>query len=154
MHTFQSTHPTRECDHSRCHVADARRHFNPRTLQESATLLAKHGLLFRGISIHAPYKRVRQRSTTALRMPKDFNPRTLQESATEFNEVTDANDLIFQSTHPTRECDSRVRPQAYLPCYFNPRTLQESATKVRNPLGALRIISIHAPYKRVRLWLW
>ena len=34
-----------------------------------------------------------------------FNPRTLQESATADSVVFDLLDELFQSTHPTRECD-------------------------------------------------
>ena len=57
---FQSTHPTRECDHSYAFDDTVR-------LQ---------------ISIHAPYKRVR---------PRPF--------------FCSGVDAVFQSTHPTRECD-------------------------------------------------
>ena len=34
----------------------------------------------------------------------------------------------FQSTHPTRECDSNAGRAVQSSQYFNPRTLQESAT--------------------------
>ena len=56
--------------------------FNPRTLQESAT--------------NANFYNCRRRN--------DFNPRTLQESATR-SKINELNQAIFQSTHPTRECD-------------------------------------------------
>ena len=105
------------------------RYFNPRTLQESATVQSEHKIM---------------------RSKAHFNPRTLQESATR-KPTTRPLMLIFQSTHPTRECDCHaVRYKGRL-FYFNPRTLQESATRVcvcqpDNACG----ISIHAPYKRVR----
>ena len=57
------------------------------------------------ISIHAPYKRVR-----------------LLRSA------VDVLALKFQSTHPTRECDSQPMSGTSARNDFNPRTLQESAT--------------------------
>ena len=82
------------------------------------------------ISIHAPYKRVRPGN--------DFS--------NTFKKV------IFQSTHPTRECDgcSNVKATSFL-IYFNPRTLQESATLGFVELFVIKVnISIHAPYKRVR----
>ena len=79
--------------------------FYPRTLQESATIRTSHRRQ------HRLY----------------FNPRTLQESAT-LPCGWDVYLLIFQSTHPTRECDASHQLVA-CPCqYFNPRTLQESAT--------------------------
>ena len=57
----------------------------------------------------------------------NFYPRTLQESATGENRYNVAK-MIFQSTHPTRECDW-VTVSLFTPSnYFNPRTLQESAT--------------------------
>ena len=37
----------------------------------------------------------------------------------------------FQSTHPTRECDSNAGRAVQSSQYFNPRTLQESATSQR-----------------------
>ena len=104
-------------------------HFNPRTLQESATrshLPSLHYQLV--ISIHAPYKRVRPNQKQTLKFQ-----------------------LKFQSTHPTRECDNDVKQAERITLaisihapykrvrryynkrggrhlYFNPRTLQESAT--------------------------
>ena len=83
------------------------RHFNPRTLQESTTNMAFDDLAFVKISIHAPYKRVR------LDLLKEHR----------FHE-------LFQSTHPTRECDPEVRLDLKPRYHFNPRTLQESATHV------------------------
>ena len=127
---FQSTHPTRECDKDYFSVVEYIEDFNPRTLQESATSLIKASKADYGISIHAPYKRVRQ-SCSGIGLPSK----------------------VFQSTHPTRECDltsiksaftrlsisihapyKRVRPlrpENTRLCrrYFNPRTLQESATR-------------------------
>ena len=150
MHTFQSTHPTRECDHSRCHVADARRHFNPRTLQESATI----GLIRITRVINYFNPRTLQESATkqavrCIPLCTHFNPRTLQESATiaVATWLTHVDISIhapykrvrrcwlstayclegFQSTHPTRECDSGQQRLCVCPK-----------------------ISIHAPYKRVR----
>ena len=59
--------------------------------------------------------------------------------------------MIFQSTHPTRECDiKKPSPKKGL-TYFNPRTLQESATHdTLESIDGELAISIHAPYKRVR----
>ena len=104
--SFQSTHPTRECDFHAWRANAELQNFNPRTLQESATLHVGISLdrsVFQSthptrecdlvdasksvrnlttISIHAPYKRVR---------------RILARSLTRLSK--------FQSTHPTRECD-------------------------------------------------
>ena len=59
--------------------------FNPRTLQESATLRRGSTWPTRTISIHAPYKRVRLVAFFVWfhTSSSHFNPRTLQESATE-----------------------------------------------------------------------
>ena len=78
---FQSTHPTRECD-------------DIQPVDDDKML----------ISIHAPYKRVRQRAFKRFAKPVYFNPRTLQESATRQCGLN-CRAKIFQSTHPTRECD-------------------------------------------------
>ena len=82
----------------------------------------------------------------------NFYPRTLQESATVIKTIGNVGRVIFQSTHPTRECDadevkaqlSNILFQSTHPTrecdvgpatlgtritYFNPRTLQESATR-------------------------
>ena len=59
---------------------------------------------------------------------------------------------IFQSTHPTRECDKYPGTVPWHLLHFNPRTLQESATAtIVNDIKKVADISIHAPYKRVRL---
>ena len=106
----------------------SRRHFNPRTLQESAT------------------------SSPALKVGslRYFNPRTLQESATFIEKIEQLDPHLFQSTHPTRECDSR-RLNLFSVVYISihapykrvrPRLLKNRSLSI--------IISIHAPYKRVR----
>ena len=79
-----------------------------------------------------------------------FNPRTLQESATKVGVWINSGWVVFQSTHPTRECDPLVIPCQRGDQYFNPRTLQESATAKDVERLQGEIISIHAPYKRVR----
>ena len=102
---FQSTHPTRECDPVPIQRSHKRSDFNPRTLQESATLtlicvttklifqsthptrecdsgVLSNSLALVGISIHAPYKRVRHQLFPLFLCWVYFNPRTLQESAT------------------------------------------------------------------------
>ena len=92
-------------------------HFNPRTLQESATLVvAVEAIGPIDISIHAPYKRVRPASLNAW-----------------------ATSLLFQSTHPTRECDLSAGEVALALINFNPRTLQESAT---NACGSNHVPSL------------
>ena len=80
--------------------------FNPRTLQESATGQQREEPKHQAISIHAPYKRVRPGAEMAIPL-----------------------DTIFQSTHPTRECDENLQQQYKIQSNFNPRTLQESATQ-------------------------
>ena len=80
----------------------------------------------------------------------NFNPRTLQESATSSPTSTLSMTVAFQSTHPTRECDEIFFSQYSRFLYFNPRTLQESATVLPRYCPCSTIISIHAPYKRVR----
>ena len=86
-------------------------HFNPRTLQESATAHS------RIVSKWYSY----------------FNPRTLQESATPLT-LSTINNPKFQSTHPTRECDSDTSNLSRSSnLNFNPRTLQESATVATAP---------------------
>ena len=148
-------------------------YFNPRTLQESATGIAMHQPTTYEISIHAPYKRVRQTTLMIICCGSYFNPRTLQESATYDGCHFELRDSIFQSTHPTRECDASWPKTIKTKGDFNPRTLQESATDnfvpygqsflfqsthptrecdVTNELTRLltTVISIHAPYKRVR----
>ena len=57
----------------------------------------------------------------------------------------------FLSTHPTKECDTKIIKYELNKWNFNPRTPQKSATAVEAFSDALRMISIHAPYKRVRL---
>ena len=127
---FQSTHPTRECDMLTSTIVCLTRPFQSthptRECDPGVPAIARPPL---AISIHAPYKRVR-RGTVVIRsqIVFYFNPRTLQESATP-----------GYFAKPVRQTD------------FNPRTLQESATIIESfdhRLG--RIISIHAPYKRVR----
>ena len=83
-------------------------YFNPRTLQESATPSFANTRSVAAISIHAPYKRVRRSKNGPPCMAL----------------------LLFQSTHPTRECDTNI---------------------LGAKRGSLLLISIHAPYKRVRL---
>ena len=102
---FQSTHPTRECDAAVTVPLTRLIYFNPRTLQESATMLHRLQKQKAQISIHAPYKRVRRPAVHSLDYP-----------------------AVFQSTHPTRECDTQQFIALTTQRYFNPRTLQESAT--------------------------
>ena len=128
-----------------------RNNFYPRTLQESATHEFGHVVDATTISIHTPYKRVRQ-----------------------IVDTSNVDNYVFQSTHPTRECDPQLGGTTTTTLYFNPRTLQESATKGGVNSAILDMIfqsthptrecdseklklhvnddiSIHAPYKRVRL---
>ena len=133
MYLFQSTHPTRECDASADSKIGAALDFNPRTLQESAT--PRQFLHYLGHEYFNP--RTLQESATAICCSilsgiMNFNPRTLQESATQLANVR-ANAKIFQSTHPTRECDTALKSSTIAPLYFNPRTLQESATQLLAP---------------------
>ena len=104
---FQSTHPTRECDH-----ADL--NFNLDQIGFQSTHPTRECDKIEG----------------ALRDAKaNFNPRTLQESATALVLSSTSSKYLFQSTHPTRECDHGwQRLRGWHTCYFNPRTLQESAT--------------------------
>ena len=83
-----------------------RNNFYPRTLQESATHEFGHVVDATTISIHTPYKRVRQ-----------------------IVDTSNVDNYVFQSTHPTRECDPQLGGTTTTTLYFNPRTLQESATK-------------------------
>ena len=149
---FQSTHPTRECDKSLIRQTLTITYFNPRTLQESATTVMIGIPKTRLISIHAPYKRVRLATCLATSLSLSyFNPRTLQESATDQFGIA-WHISIFQSTHPTRECDDDEYVGFYKSkeWHFNPRTLQESATLIKAQARSKYLISIHAPYKRVR----
>ena len=127
---FQSTHPTRECDSKKAPLAVAFYfYFNPRTLQESATVSEPvHNLLLKQFQSTHPTREC-DRQLRRHRRP---------------------GRTIFQSTHPTRECDVTVLLFKTCVNNFNPRTLQESATTPPNHFGFCRIISIHAPYKRVR----
>ena len=125
--------------------------FNPRTLQESATINLRYFLVAFAISIHAPYKRVRPCAEPACQSLVDFNPRTLQESAalsrTEF-----FNRFEISIHAPYKRVRLSIVPLLSAPSfYFNPRTLQESATsRLGDRLQRDCQISIHAPYKRVR----
>ncbi len=150
------------------------------------------------ISIHAPYKRVRRGTGCATVTVKAVFQSThpTRECDASMDEQNGYDD-IFQSTHPTRECDSskpKVMSLSYgafqsthptrecdtrwlwhcQPVYtfqsthptrecdqdnvagesrqrdFNPRTLQESATSSSRHDVLINVISIHAPYKRVR----
>ena len=102
--------------------------FNPRTLQESATAKLREKLYGGSISIHAPYKRVRQPQSRTL-----------------------ALGLIFQSTHPTRECDTVRRfIVAFLLQFQSTHPTRECDLSYNDDLKR-HVISIHAPYKRVRL---
>ena len=85
----------------------AQLHFNPRTLQESATHEFGHVVDATTISIHTPYKRVRQ-----------------------IVDTSNVDNYVFQSTHPTRECDKKGKGTKHYERDFNPRTLQESATRL------------------------
>ena len=109
-------------------IGDYEKYFNPRTLQESATAWTTWGKSAWNISIHAPYKRVRLRHSVPKLGLIYFNPRTLQESATFWATGLLIPLTLFQSTHPTRECDAICLFIAKTDFYFNPRTLQESAT--------------------------
>ena len=79
-----------------------------------------------------------------------FNPRTLQESATT-NCLYQC--VITKDFNPRTLQESATSPGQQLSGFvpnFNPRTLQESATPLYQKRGRIGIISIHAPYKRVR----
>ena len=83
-----------------------------------------------------------------------FNPRTLQESAT-IPVQTSSAIKAFQSTHPTRECDAK---ELLLKQLQNEISIHAPYKRVRLANICLYCssprISIHAPYKRVRRgWL-
>ena len=147
---FQSTHPTRGCDH------------NAGTLGETSPFQSTHptrgcdGLFGESsraiaISIHAPHEGVRPEPPDS-RLPQVyFNPRTPRGGATSpaissdfssshFNPRTPRGGATtstvslmvrypFQSTHPTRGCDDHQR----------------------DTHGGVTSISIHAPHEGVRL---
>ena len=103
---FQSTHPTRGCDSARPFRFKILAYFNPRTPRGGAT-----------------------RTSGIPRALSHFNPRTPRGGATVgFPRTTPTG--RFQSTHPTRGCDIRLRDWIYD-----------------------QIISIHAPHEGVRLKL-
>ena len=103
-------------------------HFNPRTLQESATYLYARPHFEVRISIHAPYKRVRRLDTYDINGWVEFQS-TYPTRECDGSYLTEDFDRdVFQSTHPTRECDHSY-------AFDDTVRLQ---------------ISIHAPYKRVR----
>ena len=148
---FQSTHPTRECDSQKGQNLSMKKEFqSTHPTRECDNMSGADKYATAVISIHAPYKRVRQCKFFILTIPPKF-----------------------QSTHPTRECDVKGKYQKDYSRYFNPRTLQESATgadryhrasqwsfqsthptRECDPRCSTRMlstkISIHAPYKRVR----
>ena len=128
LNWFQSTHPTRECDLKQLVPSVCWQHFNPRTLQESATMVS--------IAIIAAWQLFQSTHPT----------RECDQKVT----YADFSDQVFQSTHPTRECD-----EAYLP------SIQAGKISIHAPYKRVRLsgfytnantalISIHAPYKRVR----
>ena len=107
---FQSTHPTRECDLAQAGYSLRGIGISIHAPYKRVRRGEKHEL-FGGnnISIHAPYKRVRQTPSM----------RTLSGSKFQSTHPTRECDLlvilvlvrvilIFQSTHPTRECDIQV----------------------------------------------
>ena len=79
-----------------------------------------------------------------------FNPRTLQESATYEQQARSRLGRYFNPRtlqESATMLDWLIQPATV---NFNPRTLQESATKDIHGDNASKVISIHAPYKRVR----
>ena len=108
MTLFQSTHPTRECDQFFNRFLDRIVKFQSTHPTRECDSGIRHTDLLTGISIHAPYKRVRRWLLRCL-----------------------IHNCQFQSTHPTRECDRCGCAKRWLAgMNFNPRTLQESATAI------------------------
>ena len=146
---FQSTHPTRGCDAIVFSSSIRLHNFNPRTPRGGATLpvrpafpalpdfnprTPRGGATFRpgsswdscDISIHAPHEGVRLGYAKDYVRQINFNPRTPRGGATA-SAIHSAVSFSFQSTHPTRGCDTE-------------RLLK----------SGLIMISIHAPHEGVR----
>ena len=171
---FLSTHPAKECDDIFPVFLIGNGNFNPRTLQESATV--------RSTSTPGPFtyfnpRTLQESATFDVALVRfcliDFNPRTLQESATQDPYTSDTITDEFQSTHPTRECDrewfhfartinisihapyKRVRPVFQLVQIAANQFQSTHPTRECDDNGGrfnkFLNISIHAPYKRVRL---
>ena len=126
---FLSTHPAKECDDIFPVFLIGNGNFNPRTLQESATIVVFEIAECLEISIHAPYKRVRPSCREVL----------IQSSLISIHAPYKRVRLDIQSHVAVGKIISihapykRVRPR-YSRCIkglrnFNPRTLQESATQ-------------------------
>ena len=102
--------------------------FNPRTLQESATCCRRDVWSYIVISIHAPYKRVRLVANDLGNFTVDISihapykrVRLYIEGQRQLNSIISIHapykrvrpgsgyifsiSFLFQSTHPTRECD-------------------------------------------------
>ena len=125
-------------------------YFNPRTPQGGATVVQWRFLYFPTISIHAPHKGVRQCIDIESFNFHNFNPRTPQGGATSVSRFSRISAISFQSTHPTRGCDSILRT-----------SVTDSVISIHAPHKGVRLlhsvqgqpgeqISIHAPHKGVR----
>ena len=102
-------------------------YFNPRTPRGGATIAGVLGYTVDVISIHAPHEGVRRLQTVQLGTPSPF-----------------------QSTHPTRGCDTDCIVSRHEFCI----SIHAPHEGVRRPSGRLgmplELISIHAPHEGVR----
>ena len=83
-----------------------------------------------GISIHAPYKRVRRLPRRDPRKRLEISIHAPYKRVRPICTVCGGTLTQFQSTHPTRECDTNLPFIKRVMDDFNPRTLQESATAI------------------------
>ena len=79
--------------------------FNPRTLQESATRWYRIWARYQPISIHAPYKRVRRLVDLTNKVDRLISIHAPYKRVRPIWGYRALKILVFQSTHPTRECD-------------------------------------------------
>ena len=171
--TFQSTHPTRECDARSLFEHRWPRNFNPRTLQESATPVGRNVAFFNKISIHAPYKRVRPLlalKRLAIWSFQSTHPTRECDNQLQLNLLRYLISIhapykrvrpfhphihmllmVFQSTHPTRECDTTIIGLLDFLDKFQSTHPTRECDSFIIAFRLTNIISIHAPYKRVRL---
>ena len=122
---FQSTHPTRGCDFSSSNTSITML-FQSTHPTRGCDVIELGNILHNIISIHAPHEGVRLALGNYTMRGDYFNPRTPRGGATD-RTIRSARWLIFQSTHPTRGCDTE---------FFN--SLNRHS------------ISIHAPHEGVR----
>ena len=170
---FQSTHPTRECDISYVQAKSRHFYFNPRTLQESATPVGRNVAFFNKISIHAPYKRVRPLlalKRLAIWSFQSTHPTRECDNQLQLNLLRYLISIhapykrvrpfhphihmllmVFQSTHPTRECDTTIIGLLDFLDKFQSTHPTRECDSFIIAFRLTNIISIHAPYKRVRL---